>query len=760
MRIDSPRRRADEEVCVAEEADVDEDLAAARSVLYRWGLAVAHRRRLVLGAAVLAVVVGCVAYPYLHSQLTGLDWEADDSESARVSAFVQEHFDGLGSEQAAIVFTVPGHQVAAARSAVNHIVAAARSAEGVAGVVGPFDRGTIGQVSADRQVAFAAVGLTGDPSSRSDYAARLQKVVAEIASGSDVEARLTGLSPILNDEITIEERSAAKGETLGVVLALIVLILALGSVVAACVPLVVTLVSLSITFAALALASLVLPFTSFIISCVTMIGTGLAIDYSLFIVSRFREQLALEQRGGATREQATAVSVATAVATSGRTIVVAGVIVALAMCSLFFLKASIFREVAIAIGIAVACTLLSALTVLPAVLGILGPKIDRLGLPQRWLPAELQVDQYSQKATGWERWARWVMRRPVVAGSVAALILIAAAWPLGSLRYGLDYGLSALGGTPSGQGAAILSEAFTPGALAPIQIAASGRGGQPLGEAQTEQVEVFAATVAGGPDVANVNLQRQGGYMLVTVVPSAAVDSPATTSLVQRIRSDSYRMVGSGGPQLRVGGATASFIDLDRVTSTGTLPVLGLVVGVSLLYLLGVFRSVALAFKAVVMNLLTTAAAVGLTVAIFQWGWLSSVLGFTSVGFLQFYMPAVVFAVIFGLSMDYQVFLLRRIREEWLITGDNIQAVVAGLTRTARPITAAAAIMVCVFGSFVTSQVLEMKQLGFGLAAAVALDAILVRMALVPALMRVLGRWNWWFPSFLVNLTPQPPGGR
>lgn len=736
----------------------DNDLKDAGSGLYRWGLTVARYPRRFLTMAIVALLAGAIAYPYLQSHLTGLNWEADGTESADVGAFTQRHFNSLGAEQDVIVFTTPAGPVAAARPAVDHVVSVARTTEGVAGVSGPFDRGAIGQVSADHRVAFAWVGLAGDPTSRAMRAANLQKVVADAARSSGVQARVTGLSPLFDDEILIEERGAAVGESLGVVLALIVLVLALGSFVAACVPLVVTVVSLSTTFTLLALVSLAMPLTSFITSCVTMIGTGLAIDYSLFIVSRFREQLVIEQRAGVDRDHATKASVATAVATSGRTVVVAGAIVALSMCSLFILRAAVFREIAIAIGVSVACTLLCALTVLPAILAALGPKIDLLGLPQSCMPAELRDHHDPEASTGWERWAKWVMRYPVVVGSVAVAILLAAAWPIGSLRYGLDYGMSALGGTPSGQGAMVLADAFTPGALAPIQITASGSDGNPLDPKETQRIEAFAAALAGTSDVTHVDLQRQDGYVLVTVIPATPADHPATTALVEQIRSDAKSLTAAGGPRLAVGGATATFLDLDHVVSGGTLPVLGVVIGVSLLYLLIVFRSVALAVKAVVMNLLTTAAAVGLTVAIFQWGWLSRVLGFISVGFVQFYMPAVIFAVIFGLSMDYQVFLLRRIREEWLVSGDNTRAVALGLARTARAITAAAAIMVCVFGSFVTSGVLEMKEIGFGLAVAVALDAILVRMALVPALMRLLGRWNWWLPSTLDKLLPKPKG--
>lgn len=728
--------------------------SARMAALYWWGAGVARLWRLVLVAGVLAAVAGAAAYPYLRTHLAGLDWEADGSESARVSTFIQDHFAVQGAEQDVIVFTSPGQQITAVRPVIDRVVAAARAADGVTGMVGPFDAGVNGQVSADRQVAFAAVGLAGNPASRASNTAHLQRVVADAAQGSGVQARLTGVSPIFNDEIDVEERGVATGETLGVVLALIVLIVALGALVAAVIPLIVTAMSLLITFGALALASLALPFDSFIMSCVTMIGTGIAIDYSLFIVSRFREQLVVEQRAGTTTEQATIASVATAVATSGRTILIAGTVVAVSMCSLFVIQAPIYRELAIGIGIAVVCTLLSAMTVLPALLAALGPQINRLSLPERWRPAEIQVVHDDAAPAGWARWANWVMRRPVVTGSTVALILIAAAWPLGGLRHGLDLGMSALGDTPSGQGAAILSNAFTPGALSPIQITASGAADRPLDPAATRQVEALAATLAGNPNVAKVDLVPNDGYLLVTVIPSTPVDSPATTSLVEHIRADAAVLARSDGPQLRVGGATAKFVDLGSVTRAGTPLVLSLVLGSSLLFLLFVFRSVALAVKAVVMNMLTTAAAVGLTAAIFQWGWLSGILGFTSVGFLQVYMPVTVFAVVFGLSMDYQVFLIRRIREEWLTSGDNTRAVVAGIAHTARPITAAAAIMVCVFGSFVSSEVLEMKQLGFGLAVAIAIDAVLVRLVLVPALMRLLGRWNWWFPAGLAQLTP------
>ncbi len=715
----------------------------------------ARGRRVVLLAGLLAAIAAAALYPYLRAQLTGLDWEADGSASARVGALIGQHLPAHGAEQDVIVFETPGN-LTAMRDAVDRIVAAAGGCAGVSGVTGPFDAVSAHPISADGRVGFALVGLTGDPAQRAAAAVRLQHTVASAAANSPVRARVTGLSPIFNDEISVEERGATRGETLGVVLALIVLVVALGSAVAAVVPLAVTVTSLLITFGVLAVASLAVSFDSFIMSCVTMIGTGIAIDYSLFVVTRFREQLAAELRDqGVSPRMATERAVGTAVATSGRTIVIAGTVVAVSMCSLFVIGAPIYRELAIAIGSAVACTLLSALTVLPALLAALGTRVNNLSLPDRWQPADARADDHTINS-GWARWARGIMKHPVAAGTMAAGVLLLAAWPLGSLRHGMDLGMSALRDTPSGQASAALSRSFGPGAIAPIQIIASGPADQPINEVGVQKATQLASTLRTDPGVASIDIDQSGGYLLITAVPTAPIDSPATTALVERIRSDAGAVARGGGLQILVGGATAKFIDLGEVTRADTPTVLALVLGASFLFLLTVFRSVALALKAVAMNLLTTAAAVGLTVAVFQWGWLSPILNFTSVGYLQVYMPVTIFAVVFGLSMDYQVFLIRRVREEWLRTGDNIQAVTVGIAHTARPITAAAAIMVCVFASFIASDVLEMKQLGFGLAVAIAIDAALVRLVLVPALMRLLGQWNWWLPKTIDRLLPTP----
>lgn len=721
-------------------------VSGENSWLYRWGAGVARYWQLVLVAGLLATVLGGTAYQDLRAHLTGLDWEADHSESSQVGAFIERHFPARGAEQDLVVFDAGTADVTGFGPAIAPILRAVRSADGVTGVLGPFDPGATGQVSANQHVAFAVVGLTGNPAQRAMRAQHLQQIVARNAV-APLRTWLTGLSPIFNDNLHVEESSAERGETIGVALALVVLVLTLGSLVAPCIPLLVTAASLAITFGALEVATSVLSFDSFVISCVTMIGTGIGIDYSLFVVSRFREELARQSDSGATGKHATTAAIATTMATTGRTILIAGAVVAVSLCSLFVIRAPMYREIAIAIAAAVACTLGSAMTILPALLAALGPRVNRLSLPARWQPAGLRATEDGTSG-GWARWARWVMRHPFALGAGATVILLAAAWPLSALRYGLDLGMTALQGTPSGKAASVVSEAFTPGMLAPIQITASGPG-RPLSAADSDQLATLTNTLARDPHITKVDVLDGAGYRLITAVPTTAADAPATTRIVERIRAQASAVTRSTGTTLdiHVGGPTAKFIDLAHVTRAGTPVVLALVLGCSFLFLLAMFRSLALALKAVVMNLLTTAASIGLTVAIFQWGWLASALGFTSVGFLQVYMPVTIFAVIFGLSMDYQVFLVRRIREEWLHSGDNTQAVVAGLTHTARPITAAATIMVCVFGSFISSDVLEMKQLGFGLAAAIAIDAALVRMLLVPALMRLLGRWNWWLPT-------------
>ncbi|WP_342214965.1 MMPL family transporter [Nocardia cyriacigeorgica] len=337
------------------------------------------------------------------------------------------------------------------------------------------------------------------------------------------------------------------------------------------------------------------------------------------------------------------------------------------------------------------------------------------------------------------------MRRPVLFGTAAVAVFVIAAFPVFGIRYGLDMGTSALDDTPTGRATTALTTNFPAGALSPVEIIATGPGDTPLSGDAPERVNRFLTEIAGDERIATVlPTQLNDGRVLAMAIPSVAFDSMEATNLIRDLRTAA---ADAAGVEVRIGGSTAEFVDLSDEMTTKLPLVVALVLTASLIFLIAAFRSIALPVKAIAMNLLATGAALGITVAVFQWGLGENLLDFTSPGFVQVYLPTVVFALLFGLSMDYEVFLIRRMREYWDATGNNQHAVAAGLTHTARPITAAAAIMIAIFASFLTADILELKQLGLALAVAVFLDAALIRLVLVPALMRLLGDWNWWLPT-------------
>ena len=705
-----------------------------------------RRRRLVLAAWAVLLVACAAAYPFLRAHLRAPDYGVGGAESTRAERLVDRHFGALGAEQDLIVFRSGRHVVTdpAYRAVVDRTVRAARGVSGVGTVTGPFGDRASHRISPDRHVAIAVAGLRGDAAARAAHADDLRSAVRG-ADGTRVRAYVTGYSPIANDLGTVEEADAGRAESIGIPVAFVVLVFALGALVAALVPLATAGAGLLLAFGVLAAICVPLHVDAFMTTIVAMIGTGIGIDYSLFIVSRFREELA---RGAGTADAA-----GTAIATSGRTVMFSGVIVMIALCSLFVVDAPIFREIALGVLVVVLCTLAVALTLLPALLGVLGPRVNAGALPARLRPAETRP---GRAAGGWARWARTVMRRPVTCGVLAGALLVLAALPVGAMRYGIDLGTSSLSATPAGKGQRALTRSFGPGLLAPTRAVVTGPDDRPLGADGRARAARLERSLRADSRVAAVAARTAGGRVLIEVVPSVAIDSTAATGLVRGIREDAAAHGGGpDGSRVLVGGTTAQFVDLNAETSAMFPVVLALVLGASLVLLLPVFRSVVLPVKAVAMNLLATAAALGCTVAVFQLGHGAGLLGFTSTGFLQVYVPMTVFALLFGMSMDYEVFLIGRMAEERHAGRDNTAAVAGGIAHTARPISAAALIMVVVFGSFVTADVLELKEFGFALAVAVALDATLVRLVLVPAFMRLLGARNWWLPRRLDRRLPR-----
>ncbi|ACY21882.1 MMPL domain protein [Gordonia bronchialis DSM 43247] len=721
-------------------------------VLYRWGVLMARRRRAVLAVWGLLLVVCAVAYPLLENRLGAMDFGVEGSESTEVDRLVARHFPQFGTEQAVIVLQSGAVTATDAefRAAVARTITAATAVEGVVDVVGPYDGLPGSQISADGHVAIALAGMDGDMAERAKVARDLQDAIATTGDDS-IDVGVTGYSAVQNAATELQNADLARAEAIGIPVALVLLVLALGALAAAAVPIAVAIAGMLTAVGVLFTLTAVTAFDSLTVAMATMVGLGVGIDYAMFIVSRFREELTHH-----TGPDHAAISgaVGRSLATAGKTILVSGLVVMISLCALIIIQAPIFRGIAIGVATAVTSMLTVAVTLLPALLAALGPAVNRGSLPARWRPADSATDAPGVLGGRWARWAYLVMRRPVLFGTAAAAVLVLAALPVFGIRYGLDMGTTALDDTPTGRASTALNTNFPPGALSPVEIIATGPSDTPLTADAEARVNRFLTEIDGDARIDIVlPAQLNDGRMLAMAIPSVTFDSMAATDLVRDLRNTA---AGAAGAEIRIGGSTAEFVDLSDEMTTKLPLVVALVLTASLVFLIAAFRSIALPLKAIAMNLLATGAALGITVAVFQWGLGENVLDFTSPGFVQVYLPTVVFALLFGLSMDYEVFLIRRIREYWDASGDNQRAVAAGLTHTARPITAAAAIMIAIFASFLTADILELKQLGLALAVAVAIDAVLIRLVLVPALMRLLGGWNWWLPA----LRFRPPNTR
>jgi putative drug exporter of the RND superfamily len=760
---------------------------------YRWGVAMVRHRRVVLALWALVLIASAALYPSLRQALGAPDYLVAGSQSARVERLVEHRFPSVGAEQDALVFH--SERYTASEPTYTHfiesLIATIARERGVKSVLSPFSDEAVGQISSDEHSAVAAVALTGDSQRRFEGAARLQSAVqhAAHASGTGIQAWLTGYSPVTKDLVQVQTRDVERAEAIGLPVALLLLLIALGSLTAAFVPLMLAGAGLLLTYGVLAIVIKFSHFDNFLISIVAMVGVGIGIDYALIIVSRFREELARgaphcrdrqaldghirdgqpsggeQAPGERVRDERARVAdaVGVAVATAGRTILFSGVICALAITAMLVLRAAVFREITVGVIAVVICTLLAALTLLPALLGALGHRIEGGALPARMQPANARLND-SEHPGGWARWALTMMRHPFPAIIASTAILLLAAGPALGLRYGLNLGVFAVSEAPSGRGEQVLARYFAPGAVSPARIAITGGSGSSTtgsgpghpGAADVAAAKELTETLEHDPRVAGLDEQRSDAGVLLNVITSVPVDSTSANNLILRIRNDLAPMLhAKWGVTVLTGGATGVMLDLAHETSVRFPVVLALILGMSLIFLLIVFRSPLLALKAILMNLLATGAMLGIVIYVFQDGHGQQLFGFTSTGFIQCFVPLTVFALVYGLSMDYEVFLIRRIQEEWKRTGDNRRSVAIGVEHTARPIAAAAAIMVAVFGSFLTANLLELKQLGFAVAVGIAIDATLIRLVLVPALMRVFGDWNWWIPAWLDRVLPK-----
>ncbi len=688
-----------------------------------------HRGRMVLAwLAAMVVTIG------LGTALAGeynANYDTPGSESKAASDLTQQRFGGYSGGEVYVVWKDPdGAQSPAARARVDAFLTAAKKVDNVAAE-------TPTRISQDGTIGSTTLPLTIDSWDVPKESGEKLIVAAEANSRDGVQIKLGG------DPIYAAQGSSSP-EGLGFLGAAIVLLIAFGSVVAAGLPLIIALVGLGISSGGLILllANFVdVPDWTTAVS--GLIGIGVGVDYALLVLTRFRAAM----HAGKDRHDA----VVEAVTTAGRSVILAGGTVVIAVLGLCLTGLPYMYGVAIAASLAVLVVMLAAVSLLPALLSYLGPKVDRLRLPLvgRRKPAA----EGNEDSLAW-RWSHWVQRRPWPAAIVATALLLALAAPALGMRLGFPDAGNDPATTMTRQAYDLNTEGFGPGTNGPLVIAAE----LPDASAQP-RIDALAQRLRDEPGVAFVAkpvVNETGDAAMLTVIPKGSPQDKETTDLVHRLRDDVVpRELAGSGVNVEIGGVTAALEDQSEFI-TGRMPLfIAGVVGLSFLLLLFAFHSPVISLKAAIMNLLSVGAAYGVMTVVAQGGTLGKIVGIDHEVPIAPFMPVMMFAILFGLSMDYEVFLISRIREEYLKHRDTRRAVADGLAKTARVITAAAAIMVVVFLSFLAAPDVFLKLFGIGLAAAIFLDATLVRMVLVPAVMQLLGHRNWWIPSWLERILPR-----
>jgi RND superfamily putative drug exporter len=701
-----------------------------------------RRRRLVLALWAIALVSTTFLAREVGTNYTN-SFTLPNTESTRAIALLQQVSPQISGDVERVVFvTSDGSPITggASKAAVEHVLANLAALPGIVAVKSPFGPLGAAQVAPDGTIAYATVTFKQLAQNVSTSAAKRFVKVATATGDPGVQAAVAGQVA----EKAIPPSLGGSGP--GILLAGVVLLVVFGSLFAMALPLISALASLGTAVAIIGMLSNTLKMPEFSPELVLLIGLGVGIDYALFIVTRHRQGLV----AGADVES----SVVNAVNTSGRAVLFAGIIVCIALLGMFALGVSFLYGLAVSASIGVAFTMLAALTLLPAMLGFIGPKV--LSRRQRRRLATEGPRIVGEGTTGfWPRWAAFESRRPAVAaiGSLVLVLLVAA--PFFTLRLGASDQGNDPAGTTTRIAYDLLATGFGPGYNGPLTVVAVRDGSTPAA------LDPLRTAIASQHDVATVGPvlvapTKDGKTVSVfSVYPKTSPQDQATTDLIDQLRGHIVPSVVTGtGTTVLIGGTTAIFADFTRVLASKLPLFIGLVVLLSFLLLALVFRSLLIPLTAAVMNVLSIGAAFGVLVAVFQHGFLGSVLGVSRAGPIESFLPVMLFAILFGLSMDYEVFLITRVHEEYLRSGDNRVAVRRGLAATGKTITAAALIMILIFGSFILGGERVIKEFGLGLAAGIFMDAVLIRMAIVPAIMFLFGEANWWFPRSLDRALP------
>ncbi|MDO8736532.1 MAG: MMPL family transporter [Thermoleophilia bacterium] len=739
---------------------------------------IAYRRRWwFLLTWLVLIAASAVFAPRLSEVARGGGFDLAGSESWRAADILQNQFGRGYRRSVQIIYRHPTLDVSNPkyREQVKQSLENVTAATGASSSLTWYDSGLPNMVSADGSTTYA---LLSYPGTEENIQPLIPQIREEAARGSELETHVIGGPAIDYDMERTSEADLIRAETYSLPLILIILLLVFGTAVAALLPLILGMASVSLTLALLYALGHLLPLSVFARNIVTMVGLGLGVDYCLFIVSRFREELAATD---SVRE-----ALRSTLDTAGRAVVFSGaaVVIGLAMLTLFSFV--FMRSLGIGGMLVAAISVLLAITLLPALLAIMGNKVNSA----RLIPAKYLL---AGGGRFWHFWSRMVMRRPLIFLVVSMTILLALALPVRNMKAGAPGIDNLSSGSDSRIGVELFAEKWGVGEISPLYIVSSAEDANAVWRPEfREALTAIGKRLEEDPRVARVEsiaeldlpaqlprdsqeleayirdnpvtaaqaysmVDFEGGSRttMMRIITTTEPKDTQTKQLVRDLRNDILPQISfPAGTATLVGGGPAEAVDFTDMLVHSFPYLMGAVLVITYFVLLLLFRSVILPLKAIFMNLLSVSAAFGVLVLVFQDGWGESLLGFTSPGGIIPFVPVILFSVLFGLSMDYEVFLLSRMKEEYERSGNNEEAVAFGLEKTGRIITSAALIMIAVFGAFAFTDSIIIKEFGVGLAVSIFLDATIVRIILVPATMKLLGKWNWWMPAWLARILP------
>ncbi len=705
------------------------------SDLARWCF---RHRRFVLAIWLIALVVTGGASGALGSNFA-TKFQLPNTQSAQALNLLQKDFPAASGSSDQIVVAVDSGTVTdpAVESVVSKMLAAVAQLPDVRAVSSPYKATGKAQISKDAKVAFATVIFDGQVGGNSPADVRRVVSTAEAVRSSTLQVALGG-----QDIEQLNSQAGSSSTIAGVIFALIVLGLAFGALFSALLPIITALIAIGIGTSVTTILSHVLSIASFAPLLGVLIGLGVGVDYALFILTRHRSAI----KAGKPIEDAAV----EAINTSGRAVFFAGITVCIALMGQFVLGLSFLYGLAISASVTVLLTMFASITLLPALLGFFRSKVlsrrERRSLAERGP----ELDHVSGL---WSRWSSFIERRPGLPAVVALLVVVAIGLPIFTLRLGLDDASSDPPGSTTLQAYQLLARGFGPGFNGPLLLVAQLPNS--ADEAAFAAVASSVAKVPGIVSVAPVITNPARTVAIATVYPTTSPQAAQTTILVDKLRSDVIPKAETGsGLTVLVGGQTAIQTDFAHILASKLVYFVAAVVILGFILLMAVFRSLVVPLVASVMNILSVGASLGILNAVFEWGWGHSLLRISSKVPVEVFLPVILLSILFGLSMDYEVFLVSRMREEWVAHRDASRAVTVGQSATGRVITAAATIMILVFASFALGNNVVIKQFGIGLAGAIFVDAFVIRTVLVPSVMHMLGKSNWWLPAWLDKAIP------